>query len=246
LLLTDAKKRLPEIDAEPIDMIHANTAFTTSCSSTNEIYVFRREEWFKVLMHETFHCFGLDFSSSNGDESNQRILSRFPVLNSTTDIRLYETFCEMWAELFHILFCIFTTSSGKCLAFSKSKFYNALHKEQLFSIYQSNKVLQRAGYKYKELFSLSISKKYNEKTPAFSYYVIKSIMLWNLDRFMKWCYKYTNRIMLQFNQDNIAEYCDLVDELTKRDGGYKRIAERSMVDNTNDTLRMTSIDPSWY
>jgi len=258
LLLTDAKKRLPEIDTEPIDMIHANTAFTTSCSSVNDIFVFRREEWFKVLMHETFHCFGLDFSSSIGDKSNSHILSLFPNVDPKTDIRLYETFCEMWGEVFHLMFCLFTTSSGECLQFSESKFYKALRKEQLFSIYQSNKILQRAGYQYKELFSTSSSltkKKYNEKTQAFSYYVIKSLMLWNLDRFMKWCAKYAHE-SIQFNQDqdHIAEYCNFVEELTKRDGGYKKMTERinirknkaggKNIEDTN-TLRMTSIDPEW-
>lgn len=251
LLLTDSKKRLPEIDEEPIDMIHANTAFTTSCSSVNDIFLFRREEWFKVLMHETFHCFGLDFSSSNTDVSNARILSLFPQVDQKTDIRLYETFCEMWGEVFHLLFCLFTTSSGKCLPFSDAKFQKALRKEQMFSIGQSNKILQRAGYQYKELFSTPLEKrKYTENTPAFSYYVMKSLMLWNLDRFMKWCAKYATG-MIQFNQDHIVEYCDFVDELTKHDGGYSKIVERTIFGGSNgskdtNTLRMTSIDPEWY
>lgn len=251
LLLTDAKKRLPEIDTEPIDQIHANTAFTTSCSSVNDIFVYRREEWFKVLMHETFHCFGLDFSSSIGDESNAHILSIFHQVDPKTDIRLYETFCEMWGEVFHLLFCLFTKSSGKCLPFSDAKFQKALHKEQMFSIEQSNKILRRTGYQYKEMFSAPLAKKkYTENTPAFSYYVIKSLMLFNLDRFMKWCAKYSTG-MIQFRQNHIAEYCDFVEELTKRDGGYSNIVERTNFSGSKggeeiDTLRMTSIDPEWY
>jgi hypothetical protein len=256
LLLTDAKKRLPEIDAEPIDQIHANTAFTTSCSSTNDIFVYRREEWFKVLMHETFHCLGLDFSSSSGDESNRRILSHFPAVDPSTDIRLYETFCEMWAEVFHLLFCQFTDKNGDCLRFSESTFYKALRTEQNFSIYQSNKILRRTGYKYRDLFSVSnpIVKKYAENTQAFSYYVIKSIMLWNLDKYINWCVKYSDKHPIQFNPKHIAEYCDFVEYLTTHDGGYKRATERvswqkRMVGGENGeepiTLRMTSIDPRW-
>ena len=254
LLLTDAKKRFPEIDTEPMDQIHANTAFTTSCSSVNDIFVFRREEWFKVFMHETFHCFGLDFSASNADTSTQRILSHFPALDPKTDIRLYETFCEMWAEVFYLLFCQF---SDNCMHFSTAKFYKALKNEQKFSIYQSNKILRRAGYKYKELFSepLNKSKKYTENTPAFSYYVIKSIMLWNLDKFMNWCAKYSDK-HIQFNQKHIAEYCDFVEYLTIHDGGYKRICEsikpvpkKIRVDTNypdiSETLRMTAMDPKW-
>lgn len=273
LLLTDAKKRLPEIDTEPIDQIHANTAFTTSCSSMNDIFVYRQEEWFKVFMHETFHCFGLDFSSSNGDESNSRILSLFPALNPSIDIRLYETFCEMWGEVFHLLFCLFTDKNGKGRPFSEAKFYKALIKEQRFSIYQSNKILRRAGYKYRELFSepLDKSSKYKENTPAFSYYVIKSLLLWNLDKFMNWCFKYSEKDPIQFNQKYIAEYCDLVEYLTAHDGGYAKIVERTIPFSTpygrqsgnspnavskklrgggtpdiSETLRMTAVDPKWY
>jgi hypothetical protein len=265
LLLTDAKKQLPEIDTEPIDQIHANTAFTTSCSSANDIFVYRREEWFKVFMHETFHCFGLDFSSSSGDESNSRILSHFPALSQTTDIRLYETFCELWGEVFHLLFCLFTDKNGKCRPFSEAKFYKALRKEQKFSIYQSNKILRRAGYQYKDLFSepLDKTKKYKENTPAFSYYVIKSLMLWNLDKFMNWCVKYSEKHPIQFNHKHIAEYCDLVEYLTAHDGGYKKTVERIIPfskkvrggasdkssegdPDLSETLRMTAVDPRWY
>ena len=250
LLLTDAKKRLPEIDTEPIDQIHANTAFTTSCSFTNDIFVFRREEWFKVFIHETFHCLGLDFSSSTDDDSNSRILSLFPKIDPTTDIRLYETFCEMWAEVFHLLFCLFTTSNGEWLQFSEAKFYKALHKEQVFSIHQSNKILKRAGHQYKDLFlsdPLDKSKKYKENTPAFSYYVIKSLMLWNLDRFMKWCEP--NGLQFNVSPNGIMEYCDLVEELAKHDRGYKRMVERISNGKKREdqvtTLRMTSIDTKW-
>jgi len=263
LLLTDAKKRLPDIDAEPIDQINANTAFTTSCSSTNDIFVYRREEWFKVLMHETFHCLGLDFSASTGDESNRRILSTFKAVDPITDIRFYETFCEMWAEVFNIMFCLFMNRHGKCAAFSNSKYFAALQRERRFSIYQSNKILRRAGYNYKSIFEnpLNNHPKYRENTHAISYYVIKSIMLWNLDRYVKWCEMYCKENLppIQFNHKYIAEYCDLVDDLVENDGGYGNTAEkintttymrggsdqRSNPD-LSDTLRMTSIDPQWY
>ena len=264
LLLTDEIKQFPTIDVEPIDMIHANTAFTKSCSVVNDIFVFRREEWFKVFMHETFHCFGLDFSSSIGDESNRRILSLFPAINPKTDIRLYETFCEMWAEVFHLMFCLYTTKTGKCVKFEGNVFCRALHKEQQFSIYQSNRVLDRADYKYVDLFSLPENNKplYSEKTQAFSYYVIKSIMLWNLDRFIKWCVVYSDakkhNLPIQFNHDHISNYCDFIEELVANDGNYKEMVEKvERSDNSNiqknyavlvaneNTMRMTSIDPKW-
>jgi len=243
LLLTDERKRLPMVDTEPIDEIHANTAFTTSCSEMNDIFVYRREEWFKVLMHETFHCFGLDFSSSNGDKSNEHILSIFPAVDPNTDVRLYETFCEMWAEVFHLMFCLFP----KFNRFSEKRYRQALLREQRFSICQSNKILRRAGYRYNEILTFPSSPLYKENTPALSYYVIKSILLWNLDRFVKWCSKYgTGKVPIQFKMNHIDQYCDLVEEMTQNDGGYGKTAEamnnHKNAANSSRTLRMTSVD----
>ena len=276
LILNDANKLIPEIDAEPIDTINANTAFTTSCSLVNSIFVFRREEWFKVLMHETFHCFGLDFSSSLGDESNKCILSIFPAINPNTDIRLYETYCEMWAEIFYFMFFQFTNSKGEYSRFSESRLIRELRREQLFSIFQSNKILKRSGFKYSDVTHIVPSGKsqYEEKTQAFSYYVLKSLMLWNVDKFLEWCIKYNNKdSIIQFDKSRIPEYCAFAEELVKTDGQYKIMAERVRPNSAivprscfaegidqrvfcdisklrgspdaKNTMRMTSNDPSW-
>lgn len=261
LLLTDAKKQVPIHSSVQIDMVHANTAFTTSCSPKNDIFIFRREEWFKVFMHETFHCFGLDFSAHSNSDSNKCILSIFPAIDPNIDVRLYETFCEMWAELFHMLFCLFYVPldsygdklNDTCLPFSKRRFIRTLSNERIFSIYQSNKLLMHSGYKYKDLFSAPKRGKsyYTEKTPAFSYYVIKSLMLWNLDMFIDWCLKYAsshnNSPPIQFKENNIAKYCDFVMELTQNDKRYRRATEQIFYPkrrsfNIAKSLRMTSID----
>ena len=262
LILTNLKKRLPKSDDDMIDTVHANTAFTTSCSASNTIFIFRREEWFKVFIHETFHCFGLDFSSSIENESNKRILSIFPSVEPSTDIRLYETYCEIWAETFNILLCLFVSESGKCAKFSEKRFLDALREEQMFSIKQSNKILRRAGLKYSSLFHLpnarqpsNKSGKYKENTNAFSYYVIKSLILWNFEKFIQWCVAYStsgnssNNIPIQFEKTRIGEYCDFIEELTLSDDSYRRIAERQMNrlrrHSEDTTLRMTISKANW-
>jgi len=107
------------------------------------------------------------------------------------------------------------------VAFSESAFRRALLQEQRFSIYQSNKILKHAGYEYKDLFSSSPfpsngKQPYREKTNAFCYYVIKSIILWNLGAFIEWCRKNNKPSPIQFDQNNIAKYCDFVEDLVKR------------------------------
>ena len=74
LYFTDLKKVLPN-NGNIIEQIHANTAFTTSCSKNIEIHIYREEEWFKVLIHESFHCFGLDFSEFDCTNTTKYILN---------------------------------------------------------------------------------------------------------------------------------------------------------------------------
>jgi hypothetical protein len=240
VLLTNNLKQLPDTNDEPIDTIHANTAFTTSCSAENEIFIFRREEWFKVFLHETFHCLGLDFSSSNELTvlSNKYILSKFPILAKNTDVRLYETYCEVWAEIYSLLFHLFLK-----IPFHTSKFNEALKKEQEFSLHQSNKLLRRAGFIYADIFELLSpdSKPYSENTNAFSYYILKSSILWNLDGFIQWCLKENNPSTLQFNKTKINKYCEFVYQCMANEK-YRKMAKHMKPlrgQFNRKTLRMT-------
>ena len=61
IFLTDLKKKLPEHTGQEIGKINVNTGFTMTCRPKSNIVIYRKEEWFKVLIHETFHNFGLDF-----------------------------------------------------------------------------------------------------------------------------------------------------------------------------------------
>ena len=241
ILATDAEKVLPPNPLEPIDQIHANTAFTTSCSAKNEIFIFRREEWFKVLIHETFHCLGLDFSSDfkATDYSNQYILSIFPALDLKTDVRLYETFCETWAELVHLAFRLFTkgTVKGNAIAFSTKQYREALSKEQVFSIVQSNKLLRRAGFKLETMFEPPLEATYKENTQAFSYYVLKSALLYNVNEFL-------SRVGMQFDPSKIADYCLLVKQSIESEKYRKAVKHAESRGHCGEsirkTLRMTS------
>ena len=91
LYFTKLEKRLPSSNISILDHHNVNTAFTRTCPKDSEIVVFRKEEWFKVLIHETFHNFGLDFSDMNNSNCHNYILSLFPV---NSDVNLYEAYTE--------------------------------------------------------------------------------------------------------------------------------------------------------
>ena len=107
IFLTENEKKLTA--EEPvIEPINANTAFTYSCQKNNEICVYRKEECFKVFIHETFHSFGLDFSSESQILANTIISSAFRFTNKTIDFKIYESYCETWAQVINILFMLYT------------------------------------------------------------------------------------------------------------------------------------------
>ena len=94
-----------------MDAYHVNSAFTTSCKEHTDIVIYRNEEWFKVLIHETFHCLGLDFSSFpyNTEKAMEQLVS----VHSQEQIRIYESYCEYWAEVMHIVILSYMDTKSK-------------------------------------------------------------------------------------------------------------------------------------
>ena len=110
LYFTKLEKHLPVTPINILDETNVNTAFTTTCPKNSEIVIFRREEWFKVFIHETFHNFALDFSDMNNTECHNHILSIFPVKSY---VNLFESYTEFWAEIINALFCSFYSLKNK-------------------------------------------------------------------------------------------------------------------------------------
>lgn len=100
--MTNLAKNIAPIMGTIIDREHVNSAFTTSCQKNIEIHIYREEDWFKTLIHESFHCFGFDFSHRKEfcDYSQKQILDLFSV---KSDVNLFETYCEVWGEYLNII-----------------------------------------------------------------------------------------------------------------------------------------------
>jgi len=202
--LTEHKKELP-YKREPIDQENANTAFTTACPiSPNNIYIFRKEEWFKVFIHETFHSFGLDFAKMFEKPANDAMFSIFPV---RCDVRFYETYTEMWAEIINVLFvCL-----GKKGSISQKKIEDALQKERMFSLFQCVKILNHHNITYEKLLTKDGGSRYTESTHAFSYYILKSICMFFYSDFIEWCSRRNKGTIAFFKtQNNILSLVDFI------------------------------------
>lgn len=230
LYFTSLEKKIPDSNIIILDEINVNTAFTTTCPKDSEIVVFRKEEWFKVLIHETFHNFALDFSDMNNDDANKCILNIFKV-NSL--VNLYESYTEIWAEIMNALFCSFFSIKDKTnIDEFLSNFEFFINFERTFSFFQLVKTLNFMGLSYKDLYANSDHSRilrenlYKEKTNVLSYYVIKTVLINNYQGFLSWC-KTNNFSLLQFKKTltNQKEFCKFIEKNYKTTSMLNNISE---------------------
>jgi len=217
---TSLEKQLPESNIDILDEKHVNTAFTTTCPKNSEIVIFRREEWFKVFIHETFHNFGLDFSDMNNNDCHNYLLTIFKVKSY---VNLYEAYTEFWAEIINCLFCSFHMLKNKNNEkefLSNAEFF--INFERNYNFFQLVKVLDFMGLKYEDLYSKSLHSEtlrktlYKEKTNVLSYYVIKTVLLNDYSDFLLWCEK-NNLALIAFKKTiiNQNKFCKFIEQKYK-------------------------------
>lgn len=203
IFFTDFEKNIPTDNITILSQEHINTAYTITCSKNSEIIIYRKEEWFKVFVHETLHNFGFDFSTMHLKEFNEKIHEIFPI---NSKFNLYESYCETWARIINAAFCSYNILDNKNNIKSFVSYCDILLQiERIFSLYQTNKILNYFGMKYENLYKkdkISISLRntlYKEKTNVFAYYIITSIILNDYTDFIKWC-NINNFTMIKFNK----------------------------------------------
>jgi hypothetical protein len=224
MYLTSLKKNLPTTNITILDENHVNTAFTYTCPVDSEIVIFRKEEWFKVLMHETFHNFALDFSDMNTSECTKHVLSIFKV---KSDVNLYEAYTEFWAEIMNAVFCSYILLKNigdederEEEFLSNCEFF--INFERTYKIFQLVKTLDYMGLKYKDLYSTTSESEYKremlykEKSSVLSYYIITAVLLNDYQGFMSWC-NTNNLSLLQFKKttSNLNGFCTYIEKKYK-------------------------------
>jgi len=212
IYMTSLTKNIPQSNISVLGESHANTAFTTTCPVNSEIIIFRKEEWFKSFIHETFHNFALDFSDMDNNDCHTKIKSLFPV---DSKVNLFESYTEFWAEITNICLCSYLSLKNKSHVneyLRECKEFMEL--EKTFGVFQMVKVLGYMGLTYKSLYSKDEQNEtlrttlYREETNILAYYIIKTILMVNADKFLEWC-KTNNTSLMQFNKsgNNQNKFC---------------------------------------
>jgi len=214
---TSMEKLLPHPHGEHkhsiLDENNVNTAYTYTCRSNNDIVIYRKEEWFKVFIHETFHGFGLDFSGKDDYNTKERILQIF---NVNSSVNLFEAYTEFWARIMNAVFTSYYITIGTkrlgnvyidknhtSVFIEKCEMF--IYLEQIYSCFQMVKVLNYMSVKYEDLMNFSrnssVKMKYRENTNVLAYYVITNILMFYYQDFFQWL-KINNVSLFQSNHNH--------------------------------------------
>jgi len=210
IYLTELLKCLPK-NNELINKIHVNTGYTMSCQPSSNIVIYRREEWFKVFIHESIHNLGLDFSSMDNRITREKILKIFPV---NSDVKLYEAYTDAWAKIINVILCTYFTLYINTFNNYMHKLMKLMNLERTHCFLQVIKILEYKGLKYTDLYSKCNDKKkqYYENTSVLSYYILNAVILNDFEKFFMWCIN-NNKNILQFDntQKKQIEFCKFIE-----------------------------------
>jgi len=217
IYLTSFKKQLPKNSTEILGPDHVNTAVTYQCTPDGEMVIYRKEEWMKVFIHETFHSYGLDIGLSNSKMLIKKISTLFPI---DSDFNIAESYTESWARIINAAFNSYysmddNTDVNEFLLYMTF----SLQIERLLSIYQLIKVLNHMGLSYTSLYGTTEAdaylrkNMYREKSNIFAYYVVGAILMNNFEGFLEWCYHHNTSLLQFYNTpDNINSFMELIEQ----------------------------------
>lgn len=209
IYLTPFQKRLPNNSNITLDHNNINTAFTIGgCNKNGEIIIYRKEEWFKVLIHECFHSFDFDFSTSSIEKIKHKVKKQF---NVKSDFLIYESYCEVWARIINCLITAYGSLNNKKNIKKYMELSNIfLQFERIYSLQQCNNILNYMNLSYRDLL-IKGNNNYNENSNVFCYYVIGAILMSDYYEFIHWCYK-NNENFINFSEKSevITSYGNLI------------------------------------
>jgi hypothetical protein len=155
IILSPAEKYYPK------DRIFGPDHINTGYSTDDHIVIYRKEEWFKVFIHECFHFFKYDHALFD-PALKKPILNMFRV---ESEVNLYETWCEIWARTLNCYMASFMTGIPLSILLNREKKHSVRHMVN---------VLKHMGLTYENLFTTN---DFHENTNVLAYVVIGAILM---------------------------------------------------------------------
>ena len=145
-----------------------------------------------MLVHELVHSLGLEKHSDYG-EVKEFIYKYFDV-GRNNNLNVFECYVELMAEIINIIL----------LDHGRGRFNKLINIELEHCLFQVGKILNYFGYSswdefYKNEGWVEESKtgKYQQRSNVFSYFIFRSMVMYNMDEFIKLCFDKNKRHFLK-------------------------------------------------
>jgi hypothetical protein len=168
IIMNPKRRYMPAKKDELIDVININGGFTYT--DKNNIYIIRKEDYNKVILHELLHH-NLLIHKDDWKETNIKRLKEHFNIDEKMRLIPNEAIIETYACILNTIFHSIETGTS---------FKDNLKKDQEYSIYLTKKILEKQG-----------RKKWIENTHSYCYIVFKTILYVYFNKFLK-IYKYHN------------------------------------------------------
>ena len=155
-----------------------NSGFTYV--NRNDIYIFRKEEFPKVVLHELIHH-DLNIHQDEFNEKNKRLLKEHFNICDDTLLILNEAIIELWATIYQLAF----VSIDYHLDFRR-----LFKMEVLYSLYKCH-----------QIFKIQKGDKWKDRCNIYSYIIFKTILLVNLNEYIK-IYMYPKK----YNETSLTDF----------------------------------------
>jgi hypothetical protein len=202
------------------------------------VNIWRFEEFEKVTIHEIQHFYGCDFHSS---DSNYYLVDN--VINKYFDIKGDDKVNESYNEVMaHIISMIYFSRIYKL------KLETIFHSELYFLLFQTAKIIDFfGGLNYDSIFITTKDHiKFNQRTSVLSYYLIKTLFMFNV----QYTTKFINKISMQCSDKESMELLSKFIKIIVEDKQIHKYINpliRMIKKNKSDkfiykTMRMTGIN----
>lgn len=223
IMLSDIKKLLPSNECTDncyVKNTSVNTGYSMSC---RHIVIYRKEEWFKVFIHETIHNFNLDFSPYPYEKEDQ-IKAIFGITNTRLVVKLFEAYTESWARMIHAMLVAYDTTTTEDDYIDKT--HRNIQLEQINAYFQTAKLMKYTGLDRTLDKTMTNFGDYTEDTANLSYYFIVSMLYNDLQDYIAWCHSH-NKNTLQFDNDHTSnqqeQFISFIKTAKEKPDYYNRI-----------------------
>jgi len=198
--------------------LHVNSGFTLYYNSKIDIFVYRKEESVKVLIHELLHSIHLSGTYKN----NKKLVNYYNNLYNVNikTINIDEIYIELWARLLNCFIC--------------SK-YSENHNYNTFNKYVSieKKISEIQSYKICNYINNNKNIDINKYTHIVEYYLAVNQLLYNINEFLK--YRFSKKKI--FYLKDIQSFINFI--ISHPDYKLHKIRKNSIF---NNTFRMSVIE----